>query len=62
MNKTIMSAVAGALLVLGAGGAGAAAPADWSKVAAKNITLFHPGVSPREWITKGTEHGGARGL
>ncbi|MDO9600480.1 MAG: ethylbenzene dehydrogenase-related protein [Azoarcus sp.] len=62
MNKTIMSAVAGALLVLGAGGATAAAPADWSKIAAKDITLFHPGVSPLEWITKGTEHGGARAL
>lgn len=62
MNKSIMSAVAGALLVFGAGSAGAAAPADWSKIAAKDITLFHPGVSPLEWITKGTEHGGARAL
>ncbi|HMZ01802.1 MAG TPA: ethylbenzene dehydrogenase-related protein [Burkholderiaceae bacterium] len=39
----------------------AAAP-DWSKVPAKAITVFYPGASPIEWITKGTEHGGARGL
>ena len=38
----------------------AAAPADWSSVAATDVTLFYPGVSPVEWITKGTEHGGAR--
>lgn len=62
MNKTIVSALAGATLVFGAGSAMAAAPADWGKVAAKDITLFHPGVSPLEWITKGTEHGGARAL
>lgn len=39
----------------------AAAP-DWGKVPAKAITVFYPGVSPIEWITKGTEHGGARAL
>ena len=39
----------------------AAAP-DWAKVPAKAITLFYPGASPLEWITKGTEHGGARAL
>lgn len=38
-----------------------AAP-DWSKVKATDITLLYPGVSPMEWITKGTEHGGARAL
>ena len=39
----------------------AAAP-DWGKVPAKAITVFYPGASPLEWITKGTEHGGARAL
>ncbi|MEQ1803814.1 MAG: ethylbenzene dehydrogenase-related protein [Burkholderiaceae bacterium] len=39
-----------------------AAPADWGKVPAKTITLFYPGVSPLEWVTKGAEHGGARAL
>lgn len=55
------SAIAlGAMLALGTGAASAAAPADWSKVAAKKITVFYPGVSPIEWITKGSDHGGAR--
>ena len=41
--------------------AGAAQP-DWSKVPARKITAFYPGASPLEWVTKGTEHGGARAL
>lgn len=59
MNKTL---IASALFAFTASSALAAAPADWSKVEAKEITLFYPGVSPMEWIMKGTEHGGARGL
>ena len=43
------------------GPAWAAAP-DWSKVSARSITLLYPGVSPMEWTTKGTEHGGARAM
>lgn len=39
-----------------------AAPPDWAKVPAKAITVFYPGVSPVEWVTKGTEHGGARAM
>jgi hypothetical protein len=62
MKKTMIAGAVGAVLALGAGSALAAAPADWSKVAAKDITLFYPGVSPLEWIQKGTEHGGARAL
>lgn len=58
-KKLIVSALAVALS--GMAGTAAAAP-DWSKVAAKKITVFYPGVSPIEWITKGTEHGGAKGL
>jgi hypothetical protein len=54
-------ALAAAALVLGAGSAFAAAP-DWSKVPARKVTAFYPGASPMEWITKGTEHGGARAL
>lgn len=55
---------AGALalaMTFGAAAAHAAAP-DWSKVPAKKITVFYPGASPIEWITKGSEHGGARSL
>ncbi|MDP3084125.1 MAG: ethylbenzene dehydrogenase-related protein [Rubrivivax sp.] len=39
-----------------------AAPPDWSKVSGRTVTLFYPGVSPLEWVTKGTEHGGARAM
>ena len=39
-----------------------AAP-DWSKVAKRTIQVFHPGVTPSEWIvTKGSGHGGANCL
>ncbi len=59
-KKLIVSSIA-AMLACGAGTALAAAP-DWGKVPSKKITVFYPGVSPIEWITKGTEHGGAKGL
>ena len=62
MKKTMMTSATGVIFALAAGSALAAAPADWSKVAETNITLLYPGVSPVEWITKGTEHGGARVL
>jgi hypothetical protein len=54
----LAAALAAALACAGA----AAAPPDWSKVPARKITAFYPGASPMEWITKGTEHGGARAL
>ena len=61
MKKTMIAAAVGTVLALGTGSVLAAAP-DWGKVEAKDITLFYPGVSPLEWIQKGTEHGGARAL
>ncbi|MBN8504425.1 MAG: hypothetical protein J0L58_08100 [Burkholderiales bacterium] len=50
-----------ALLAAGLPTAQAAAP-DWGKVPAAKFTLLYAGVSPIEWITKGSEHGGARAL
>lgn len=61
MKKTMIASAVGAFLAFGGGVATAAAP-DWSKVDSKDIVLFYPGVSPLEWIQKGTEHGGARAL
>ncbi|MEJ6000328.1 ethylbenzene dehydrogenase-related protein [Paucibacter soli] len=55
----IASLAAAALLATGS--AWASGP-DWSKVAATKITVFYPGAAPMEWISKGTEHGGARAL
>jgi len=62
MNKTLMATAVSAVLALTAHNAMAAAPADWSAVPAVETGVFYPGVSPVEWITKGTEHGGARVL
>ncbi len=58
-HPLITSSALGLLLALGAGTASAAAP-DWGKVPSKKIVLLYPGASPIEWITKGTEHGGAK--
>lgn len=38
-----------------------AAP-DWSKAAKRKIYVFHPGVSPIEWIVQKGGHGGANGF
>ncbi|RLJ62760.1 ethylbenzene dehydrogenase-related protein [Sulfurisoma sediminicola] len=61
MNKKLIVSSIATMLACGAGTALAAAP-DWGKVPSKKITVFYPGVSPIEWIVKGTEHGGAKGL
>lgn len=62
MKVRTLSALVGVFgMALSAGSAFAGAP-DWSKVPAKKITVFYPGASPIEWITTGTEHGGARAL
>lgn len=61
MRKTAYTLLAAAAGAAFAAGAFAAEP-DWGKVAAKKITVFYPGASPIEWILKGTEHGGARGM
>lgn len=50
-----------AALVLATAPALAAVP-DWTRVPAAGITVFYPGVAPLEWVTKGTEHGGARAM
>ena len=52
MNTRSVMAVAVGLAF--AAGSALAAPPDWSKVPAKTITVFYPGVSPMEWIMKGT--------
>lgn len=60
MKKTMIAGAVGAICALGLGTAMAGAPADWSKVPGKDITLFYPGATPMEWINKGSDHGGAR--
>ncbi|MBO3277933.1 ethylbenzene dehydrogenase-related protein [Pseudomonas schmalbachii] len=62
MERNRIASAVGMALALLAGNVIAAPPATWDAVPATEITLFYPGVSPLEWITKGTEHGGARAL
>ncbi len=61
MNKKFVSlAVSGIFLALGSQAA-LAAP-DWGKAAKSTIHVFHPGVSPLEWVQGKGEHSGASGL
>ena len=61
MNKTLIATSALGLVLAGMAGSVLAAP-DWSKVPSRNVTVFHPGTSGLEWILKGTDHGGAKGI
>lgn len=52
--------VIGTLLAMGSQMA-IAAP-DWSKVPKRDITVFHPGATPIEWVNKKSDHSGTAGL
>jgi hypothetical protein len=56
----ISSFIVGALFV--ATSQGVMASPDWSKVAKRDITVFHAGVTPMDWVSKKSEHGGSTGL
>ncbi|MBI2307167.1 MAG: hypothetical protein HYU78_07665 [Rhodocyclales bacterium] len=61
MKKSVVSlSVMGALLALGSSVA-VAAP-DWSKVPKRDVQVFHPGVTPIEWVMKKSDHSGRTGL
>ncbi len=61
MRKSIVfTAIAGLALALGSQVA-TAAP-DWSKVAKRDVKVFHAGVSPMEWVVKKSDHSGTVGL
>jgi hypothetical protein len=38
-----------------------AAP-DWSKAPKREVNVFHPGVTPIEWVTKKSSHSGTAGM
>ncbi len=61
MNKTLIATSALGLILAGMAGSVMAAP-DWNKVPSRSVTVFHPGSSGLEWILKGTDHGGAKGI
>lgn len=61
MKKTTVSMlVLGSLMALGSQMA-VAAP-DWNKVPKRDINVFHPGVTPTEWVGKKSDHSGTAGL
>ncbi len=61
MKKSILSlSVMGAVLALGSSAAFAAP--DWSKVPKRDVQVFHPGVTPIEWVLKKSDHSGRTGL
>lgn len=61
MNKSTVSRL---LLVtlLAAGSQLALAAPDWAKVPKRDINVFHPGVTPIEWVIKKSEHSGTAGM
>lgn len=59
MNKLIPFTAAAALVVVSQ--ASLASP-DWSKAAKRDIHVFHPGVTPIEWMTKKSDHSGTAGM
>lgn len=62
MKKTTVSlAIFGALLTFASPFAVAAAP-DWSKVPKRDIQVFHPAVTPVEWVMKKSDHSGRTGI
>lgn len=61
MKKTTISTlVLGTLLSVGTQFAFAAP--DWSKVPKRDVSVFHPGVTPIEWVSKKSDHSGTAGL
>ena len=61
MKKNFVSlAVVGAFMALGSHAA-MAAP-DWNKAAKSTVYVFHPGVTPIDWVQGKGEHSGASGL
>ncbi|WP_027996291.1 ethylbenzene dehydrogenase-related protein [Simplicispira psychrophila] len=61
MKKNMISMLfMGSLMALGTQVAFAAP--DWSKVPKREVSVFHPGVTPMEWVGKKSAHSGTAGL
>lgn len=61
MHKQLLSAAIAAAC-LGLVSPAAQADPDWSKVPSARINVFHPGVTPIQWVESKGKHGGSRGL
>jgi nitrate/TMAO reductase-like tetraheme cytochrome c subunit len=60
--KAVAAAPAAAAAAPAAAASGASINVDWSKAAAREITIFYPGETSMEWVLTGKDHGGARPL
>lgn len=58
ISKLIATSLLGFVLAINA----ATAAPDWGKVSGKKITVFYPGVATINWVSKGGEHSGSRGI
>ena len=59
-KMTLSTLVLGTMLTVGTQFAFAAP--DWAKVPKRDVNVFHPGVTPVEWVGKKSDHSGTAGL
>ena len=59
-KMTISALLLGTLLT--AGPLLALAAPDWGKIPKRDINVFHPGITPIEWVAKKSDHSGTAGL
>ena len=59
-KSTLSMMLLGSLLAVGTQAAFAAP--DWGKVPKRDVNVFHPAVSPMEWVGKKSDHSGTAGL
>lgn len=59
-KKPISMLLLGTVLAMGTQLAHAAP--DWAKVPKREISMFHPGTTPIEWVGKKSDHSGTAGL
>lgn len=61
MKKTTISTLVLGTLIAAGTQCAFAAP-DWAKVPKRDISVFHAGATPMEWISKKSDHSGTAGL
>lgn len=61
MNKLVISRFSMTVLIVFGSSLASAAP-DWTKIPKREIQVFHPGVTPIEWVMKKSDHSGRTGL
>lgn len=60
--KTSPTSLLALSVLLGLGSTAAWSAPDWTKVPKRDVSVFHPGVTPIEWVGKRSDHSGTAGL